>query len=186
MKKIKSISASLVIVLALSACTKDKNAAQEGVDGKPLISSASDPQLVVVETEVDVPKKMRAKIKRTDLLIWDLRDGAGELLAGNILPVPTFPYRVSVTARQLRKGIPADASLIFSARIVKFGEESKPPFKGQLHVSIGHAAEGEAEVVNSHVDEKRLAEWMKKTNFVPLKELFVGSKVKADFGPILF
>lgn len=176
--------AATVVAIGFAGCTKKKEI-PVGADGKPMITPFAEPEKVVVETEVSVPKEMLKTVKRTDLMIWDLRDAEGVLLAGNIQPVPKFPYKISVVAKDLRKEIPQTATLLFNARIVKFGEEHQPPRKGQLVVSVGTAGGGE-EVVNPNVDQKRLDAWMKKNHFVPLQQLSIGDKVKADFSPIFF
>jgi len=174
----------LGVAVALSACTR-KREVPKGPDGKPMITAYSEPERLVLETEISVPAPMQKNLKRTDLMIWDLRDAEGNLLAGNIQPVPKFPHKISVSGKQLRKEIPQTAPLLFNARIVRFGEEHKPPQKGQLAVTLGGSL-GAAEVVNPHVNQKQLDAWMKKNNLTPLQELTVGAKVKAEFGPVVF
>jgi hypothetical protein len=180
---------NLAVFLAFAclafSCTKGKETAL-GPDGKPMISPSAEPDAVVMETEITVSKTHLKQIKRTDLLIWDLRDKEGDLLAGGIAPVPSFPHKLTVQAKDLRKSIAQNESMIFNARIVKFGEEHQPPKKGQLHLSVGMGADENPAVENPHVDEKRLERWMKRTSFVPAQKISVGSTIEAELRAIAF
>jgi hypothetical protein len=172
----------LLMSLALTSCTRS----EKGPDGKPLVGSSSDPERLVVEAKLSVPPTHAKKVKRTDLLIWSLRDAQGDLLAGNITAVPTFPHTVKIKAGSIIKPSPESSNLLFTARIVKFGEESLPPKKGELQVSLGAAPSDKPEVVNPNVDPKLLEKFMKKMNITPLKSIVVGSKAEAEFGPKVF
>lgn len=170
--------------LALPACTKEKEV-PKAPDGKPLVSRQADPDRVVFETELDVPKDLLTKVKKTDLMIWDLKTSAGDVVSGHIAPVPAFPAKLVVTARQLMQPIPEGSGLLFSARIVKFGDEGKPPAKGQLTVMVGMEPDKGDLVQNKAVNQKALDKFLKKQKIAPTEEISVGSKVRAEFAPSL-
>jgi len=167
----------------ISACTKRKEEAPKGADGKPMITSSLNPERVVFETDLSMPKEYESKVKKTDLMIWDLKDQEGNVVAAQIVPVPTFPHALVVTGNQLFEPLQETGKLIFTARIVKFGDEGKLPLKGQLQVMVGvGTSEGET-VENPAVDQKRIDKWMKKQKFVPGEAISLGGKVKAAFSP---
>jgi hypothetical protein len=175
-----------VIAIALTlatSCTREKEAPKSGTDGKPLVTRATNPERVVFETDLDMPKDLQAKVKKTDLMIWDLKDQEGNVVAAQLIPVPTFPHKLTITGRQLFEPLQETGNLIFTARIVKFGDEGKPPSKGQLQVMVGMGTSEGAEVNNPAVDQKRVDKWMKKQKFVPGESISLGGKVKAEFAP---
>jgi hypothetical protein len=174
---------SLVFTAALLAgCTKDKEV-PTSPDGKPMVSRQADPERQVFESELDVPKEFRGKLKKTDLMIWDLKSADGEIVAAQIMPVPPFPTKVAVQARQLFQPIPESERLLFTARIVKFGDEGKPPIKGQLTVMVGMEPDDGKVVENEHVSQKVVDKLLKKHSIGLIEELPVGAKVKAEFRP---
>ncbi len=175
---------ALFVSVTLVACTKSE--LPKGPDGRPLVSATSDPERLVVEAKLSLPDTLAKKVKRTDLLIWSLRDTEGDLLAGNITAVPVFPHTVQIKASSIIKPIAENSSLLFNARIVKFGEESKPPQKGELQVALGSTPSAQPEVVNPNVDTKLLEKFMKKMNIVAPKNIVVGSKAEAEFGVKVF
>ncbi len=175
------VTASLV---SFFSCTKEK-AVPKGPDGKLLVSREANPDRVVFESELDVPKDHRSKMKKTDLMIWDLKTADGNVVSVQVVPVPTFPTKLVVTARQLYEPLQEGAHLLFSARIVKFGDESKPPLKGQLQIMIGTGpSEGDV-VENKAVDQKLLGKFLKKLKMVADEEVVIGSKMKGEFSPAL-
>ena len=157
----------------------------KGADGKPLVSRQADPQRVVFEADLDLPKEFFSKVKKTDLMIWDLKTTAGEVVAAQIIPVPSFPHKITISAKQLFQPIPEGARLLFGARIVRLGDEGKPPEKGQLQVLIG-ANEGASPVVeNKAVNAKLLDKFMKKLRITVPEEIRVGGKARAEFSPAI-
>lgn len=178
-----SLRLALCFLLGLTACTSKK--APTGADGKPMVTSDLSPDRVVFETELSVPADFRAKVKKTDLMIWDLKDTEGNVVAGQIMPVPEFPFKMSIKGNQLFEPLQETGNLIFTARIVKFGDEGKPPIKGQLQVMVGKGMDSpEGPLVeNPSVDQKRLDKWMKKQQFVPGETISLGSSIKAEFRP---
>ncbi len=183
MKKIFVVA--IATLFSFTACTKGDKAAEapKGHDGKPMVTRAANPERVVFETELDMPKDLKAKVKKTDLMIWDIKDQEGNVVAAQLVPVPSFPHKLQITGRQLFEPLQETGNLIFTARIVKFGDEGKPPAKGQLQVMVGMGTSEGADVTNPAVDQKRLDKWMKKQNFVPGQEVTLGGKVKAEFSP---
>lgn len=172
------------LFLVLVGCTKPNSKPPVGPDGKPMISAEAGDQLVLSGV-IELPAGLVKRVKKSDLLIWDVKDAGGELLAGSIGPVPSFPHELKVAARQLRKPVAQGAPLIFSVRVVKDEDASKPPKKGQLHANVGIG--GSEEVVeNPNVDPKRLEAWMKKNNIAPPQDLRVGGSARAELRPILF
>lgn len=172
-----------VLAFALVACTKSEP--PKGADGKPMVTSESSPDRVVFQTELSVPEAYKSKIKKTDLMIWDLKDQEGNVVAGQIMPVPEFPHTLVVTGRHLFEPLQSTGGVIFTARIVKFGDEGKPPAKGQLQVMVGMGTEStEGPVVeNPAVDQKLLDKWMKKQKFVAAEAVSLGGSAKAEFLP---
>ncbi|MGZ3693836.1 MAG: hypothetical protein ACXWQO_06520 [Bdellovibrionota bacterium] len=171
----------LVTCLLFAACTKQSNNPTTE-SGKPMLNAAQDPQRVILEAKVALPAEFKSKVKPSDVLIWDLKTGTGEMVASELEPLPKFPHTFRIEARQLRQPIPQDSILLFSARVVHFGEEYKPPVKGQLIALVGVVPSKE-EVINPNVDKKRFANWAKKNHFAEEKVLNVGSKVDADLTP---
>lgn len=172
---------TVLLAFVFSGCTKK---APVGPDGKPLVDGSVEPEKVLVETQLSLPEKLAGKVKKTDLLIWSLTDKEGELLAAKVGAVPTFPAKVQVKAADLRKAIPHTSNLLFSARIVKVGEEDQPPKKGQLQVTIGDLGGSEPEVTPPGVDPKVLEAYMKKMHIVPAQKISVGDKVTGEFGAV--
>jgi|GEM_PF-3705379 len=180
MKKLITFAFALAF---LASCTRGKEEPKNGTDGKPLVTRAASPDRVVFETELDMPKDLKSKVKKTDLMIWDLKDQEGNVVAAQLVPVPAFPHKLTITGRQLFEPLQETGNVIFTARIVKFGDEGKPPVKGQLQVMVGTGTSEGAEVENPAVDQKRLDKWMKKQKFVPGEAISLGGKVKAEFSP---
>jgi hypothetical protein len=174
----------VVAALAATSCTKEREV-PKAPDGKPMVSREADPDRVVFEADLIVPKDYVSKIKKTDLLIWDLKNSKGEVLAATIIPVPAFPATVKVSARQLLQPIPEAEHLLFSARIVKFGDESKPPIVGQLTAMVGMEPDEGKVVENKAVNQKALDKFLKKHEIAPAQELSVGAKAHAEFSPSL-
>ena len=172
---------SVFLALVFSGCTKSP---PTGPDGKPLVDGRVEPDKILVETQLSLPEKLASKVKKTDLLIWSLTDKEGELLAGKVGAVPSFPAKVQIKAADLRKAIPHSSNLLFSARIVKVGEEDQPPRKGQLQVTIGDLGGSEPEVTPPGVDPKVLEAYMKKMHIVPAQKIGVGDKVTGEFGAL--
>ncbi|MGE3261833.1 MAG: hypothetical protein AB7K68_08655 [Bacteriovoracia bacterium] len=177
----KILGLSLLVVFA--SCTKKP--AGTVVSGEPLVSPVSDPNRIIFDAMVTLPAEHKGKLKRTDVLIWDLKDGKGDVLASQIIPVPSFPHHLTVQARQLQRATPESTTLLFAARVAHFGEERKPPAKGQLNVLVG-VVPSKDEVQNPNVDQKRFAKWAKKNNVVEEKVLKIGSKVEASLTPSLW
>jgi hypothetical protein len=173
----------LAFLVSLSACTKGKEEPPKGSDGKPMVTRQANPDRVVFETDLVLPKEYQGKVKKTDLMIWDLKDEEGNVVAAQLVPVPKFPHTLTVTGRQLFEPLKETGNLIFTARIVKFGDEGKPPSKGQLQVMVGMGTTEGAEVNNPAVDQKRLDKWMKKQKIVPSEAITLGGKTKAEFTP---
>ena len=182
----KSWLALWVFALLAAACTKDREV-PKSPDGKPMVSRQANPERVVFETELDVPKDYRSKVKKTDLLIWNLFNESGEVVAAHILPVPIFPTKLVITAKQLFSPVPENAQLLFTARIVKFGDEGKPPQKGQLSVMVGSQPDQSEVVENKAVNQKQLDKFLKKQKISVASpdRLSVGSSIKAEFTPSL-
>lgn len=183
MKKINLTFCLLLgVSTAIYSCTKTPKTA----DGRPLIGKGIDPQRIVVTVQLELPKTLEKKVKPTDLMIWTLKDSGGDLIAGKMVPVPEFPFKNEIKASHLKKEIPEGENLFFDARIVKNGEESKPPKKGQLHVSLGESESKEPEVLIPNVDAKQLEAFMKKMNFSLPQKITVGAKVEAELKTMTF
>jgi len=183
MKKINlSLCFLMVLGSAISSCTKTP----KSPDGRPLVGKGIDPQRVVVTVQLGLPKSLEKKVKPTDLMIWTLKDNSGELIAGKLVPVPEFPFKNEIKAAALKKEIPEGENLFFDARIVKNGEESKPPKRGQLHVSLGESESIEPEVTMPNVDAKQLEAIMKKMNLSLPQKITVGAKVEAELKTMNF
>jgi hypothetical protein len=176
----KHLCVLVIALTAFAACTKE---APKGADGKPVVNSNTSPDRVIFETELSMPKEYVGKVKKTDLMIWDLKDQEGNVVAANVIPVPVFPPKMVVTGRQLFDNLLETGRLIFTARIVKFGDESKPPLKGQLQVMVGMGTTEGAVVDNPSVNQGLLDKWMKKQKFMPGQEISLGGKVTAEFVP---
>lgn len=175
----------MVLALAAAGCTKDKQRTHTE-DGKPLVSNkVGDPETLILSLEIDVPKQHAAKIKKSDLLLWDLKDDKGNVLAMYWFPVPKFPFQLDVRAKHLNAPIVKDGNLMLSARIVKFGDEIKPPKKGQLQLFVGApAAKPDEKIVKPAVNPELLEKFYKQNpSFRPAEALAVGSKVKAELSP---
>lgn len=186
MKKLSYVLVALVIGLA--GCTK-KKAAPPMIDappaGTPVVTASQNGDRLILEVELTVPPKYQAKVKRTDLMLWDVKDENGNVLVQQMTPVPKFPTKLSVTANFLRRPVPEKAALLFAARIVKMGEERQPPMKGQLSALAGVAPSSQP-IVKPAVDEKKLIAWEKKNDLSEAQVLGIGAKAKVDFAPILW
>jgi hypothetical protein len=181
MKMVKIFS-PLVILMVLLSCTKSEGP-NNSTSASLVTPTSGDPQRTVFEAELSLPKKMEKMVKPTDMLIWTLRDQNSEVLAGVIGPAPSFPHSIKVEARQLLRPVTESESLFFDARIVKSGNEGKPPQKGELQITAGAPAIAQPLVENPDVDQKQLEAFLKKHN-LPLPEtLKLGGKLKAEFGP---
>ena len=143
---------------------------------------------LIVEASLDIPKTLKSKVKKTDQFIWEIQNDQGVVIAGMLEAVPSFPTVLTVKAKDLLKPVAEDSVLVFSARIVKNGDEHKPPFKGQLQVSVGMVLpkdQKEQEVVRPAVDPKILEQYEathKSSGNIVLK---IGSKFKSEFSAIL-
>ena len=180
--KMSFVVLALALSLSFSACTKSRSPGNGANNAGPAMSG--DPERVIFEAQIELPKKFAGQVKRTDLLIWDLKTDKGEMVAAHMAPVPNFPFHLKVEARQLIKAVGNDAVLFFSARVVKFGDESKPPQKGQLSALEGMTPPKDV-VVNPAVDQKRFDKWAKKNQFNETQVLKVGSKLTTELSPIL-
>ncbi len=184
MKNFAFLALTIYGCFALSACTKGKEESPQGPDGKPMVTREANPDRVVFETELEMPKAFAGKVKKTDVMIWDLKDEEGNVVAAQIVPVPKFPHKLVITGKQLFEPLMETGNLIFTARIVKLGDEGKPPAKGQLQAMVGMGKVEGQEVENPAVDQKRLDKWMKKQNIAPTQEINLGEKAKAEFSPV--
>lgn len=174
----------LVFLFLFGACTKKEET--HTPDGKPVFSkTAGDPEKLILEAEVDVPQKHRKKVTKKDLLLWVMKDGSGQFLAGGLMPVPLFPHRIVVRAKQLAQPVAEGASLILDARIVAFGDEGKPPKKGQLHLLVGSVTPAKEEaVVKPAVKPEVLEKFLKRNpSLAGARTVLVGEKLKAEFTP---
>ncbi len=174
-------------MIFLAACTKEKAEPTHTPDGKPLISRKSgDPEALILEAEINVPKKHEGKIKKSDLILWDVKNEQGLVVASYWGPVPKFPHTLVIRAKHLVEPITKDSHLQLSARIVKFGDEMKPPQKGQLQLFVGAMPAAKDEVVvKPAVSQAVLDKFLKKNPGLALGEtIAVGSKVKAQFTPL--
>lgn len=172
------------VCLAFTACTKNPPVAL-GPDGKPMISAANEEITTVIEAMLEVPKELAPKVKKTDLLIWDVKNSDGEILVNSVTPVPVFPHKVTVVSRQLRRPIARSAPLLFSARVVHAGEESQPPKQAQLQANLGVAGEDKV-VENPHVNQKVFEAWMKKNKIELPQEVKFGMSLTAELRPLAF
>ncbi|MGZ3655583.1 MAG: hypothetical protein ACXVB9_19865 [Bdellovibrionota bacterium] len=171
-------------LIAFSSCTKGREV-PKSADGKPMLSPQADPNRVIFETDLDVPKEFKSRIKRTDLMIWDIKTNDGDVVTAQIVPVPDFPSHLVITSAQLFQPLPEGAHVMFAARIVKFGDEGKPPMKGQLQVFVGTEPDQHELVVSKSVNQKLLDKFMKKLKIVTAEDITVGAKAKAQFAPAL-
>lgn len=169
----------LILMAVVVGCTKSNPPAGSS---SPHLSQA---EKTIFEADLIVPTQFKTNLKRTDLLIWDLKTAEGVTVAAQMMPVPNFPFHLTVQSSQLQKPLAEKAVLLFSARVVSFGDERKPPAKGQLSVLMGSASDAEV-VKNPAVDQKRFEKWAKKNRYNEAQLLTVGSKVKAEFAPILW
>jgi hypothetical protein len=167
----------LVLCFGVFGCHK-----KPSVPSTPMVTPVQNPERLIFRAEISVPREHRAKIKKTDILLCDLNDGMGKNIAHRIIPVPKFPYDFKVTARDMVRAIPESSVLLFSARIVHFGEEHELPKKGQLSAMVGTVPAKET-VVNQHVDQRRLQKWAKKNDIVDDAVLSVGANTKAKLIP---
>lgn len=174
----------VVALVVVAGCTKGKEI-PKGPDGKPMVSMEANPERVVCDMELALAKEYQGKLKPTDLMIWDLKTQDGEMVAAQIAPVPTFPAKLVIMARDLFQPIPDGAGLLFSARIVKFGDEDKPPMKGQLVALAGVQPDDGKVVENKAVNQANLDKFLKKQKIAPLEQISVGAKVHAEFVPSL-
>lgn len=179
------VALTLSFAVSLGACTKKEET--HTPDGKAIFSKAAgDPEKLILEAEVDVPKSHKKKVSKKDLLLWIMKDGEGHFLAGGLLPVPPFPHKIVVRAKQLSKPVAENASLILDARIVAFGDEGKPPKKGQLHLLVGSVTPAKDEpVVKPAVDPAVIEKFMKRNPALAgrARIVSVGEKLKAEFTP---
>lgn len=175
---------ALCLVVLLQGCTKTQETTHTP-DGKPMLSkTAGDPETLILEAEINVPKKHMGKIKKSDLMLWDVKDETGAMIAGGFAPVPKFPYILVVRAKQLDRAINPDTLLTLSARVVKFGDEVKPPQKGQLQLLAGMIPTKNQEVVRPAVSQAVLDRFNKSRGISPQSQtIAVGGKIKADFQP---
>lgn len=167
----------LALCVVFTSCHK-----QPEVPSTPMVTQVQDPERVIFKAEVSVPKEHQAKIKKTDILVWNLNDEKGKSIASRIIPVPKFPYQVKVAARDMQRPIPVGSTLLFSVRVVHFGEENEPPVKGQLSALVGTVPPKET-VENTHVDQKRYQKWAKKNDIITDESLSIGADVKAALMP---
>lgn len=172
--------AGILFSLLLLSCTK-----QPGGNQAQMVTPTANPDRVIFEADLNLPPEHKGKIKRTDLLMWALRDGEGKLLANHVYPVPKFPHHVTIQARQLQVALPENAVILFSARLVHFGDEYKPPAPGELNLNIGSMPSKDA-VENPNVNQKQFEKWAKKNNLGDFQVLTIGAKSKGAFAPSIW
>lgn len=171
----------LLIFTTLISCTKSESPKSSLEEVKKAVGDLNQ---VVFETELVLPSKYKNKVKRTDLIIWDLKDDKGDFIAGGLKPVSIFPMNIKVYGRELKKDVGKNANLIFSARIVAYGDEGKPPKKNQLYSMVGSSSEESEKTVVAPkgVKTEALEKAMNKISHIQFKKITIGSRVHAEFG----
>lgn len=193
--KLLSFSLSLAVLVLFAACTK-KSGDPSSSSSTPtpaageISAKSGDPERIILETTLDVDAKAKKTLRKTHLLLWDIKDEKGNIIAAEMAPVPDkFPFTLTVKAKQLLKPVAEKSALVFFARVVKSGEEFKLPQKGQLTAVVGLPGGSEGEIVQSAstaVTDKVLKDFEKKGRLQPLVSVSVGDKVKTSLAPQLF
>lgn len=176
----------ILVFLLLAFCIScTKQPEKPATPAQNLVTPVQDPDRLILQIALRLPPEHKAKLKKSDQLLWDLKNDQGETLAAGVIEAPAFPRQLAVKANQLRRAIPDNSVLLFSARLMKEGDERKPPQTGQLVVMAG-VVPNEKTIENHNVDQKRLAKWEKKNPIMDDQVLTIGAKVEAAFAPSLW
>ena len=177
----KLLAFSLCLINLMS-CTKQQQSVPT------VVKNSFEPEKVILETTLDLPTKYKSKVKASDRLLWDVKNGNGQLIAADMQILPKFPYQIVLKARNVGQPLKPEDKLMFSARIVKVGDEFNPPAKGQLTVLVGVGkTEREEPVVEPKLSKKAIANFTKKNkDIIRYEDLVVGSKITASFEPTTF
>ncbi|MCO5142704.1 MAG: hypothetical protein M9962_06410 [Oligoflexia bacterium] len=175
----------LAVFFCLVSCTKSAEPPKNSLE--QVKQAIGDLDKVAFEAKLIVPEKYKKKIKKVDSVLWDLKDSSGEYLAGGLMPVKTFPMNIQVLGKHLKKDVDPNAPLIFSARIVAYGEEGQPPNKSQLYSIVGSSTATDTDLVEPKgVKSSALAKAVDKISHIQFKKITIGSQTDAMLGVGLF
>ncbi|NUM89616.1 MAG: hypothetical protein HUU37_10460 [Bdellovibrionales bacterium] len=182
MKKIAWIFAALT--LGAVACTKQPSPVE--VPPGSLYRTGAE-EVPVVDVVVELPAKYKNRISPLDRVLWDVKDARGTVVAAGLVVAEKFPFKIQVTSKKLTAPLDPKSGLLVSARVVKAGDENRPPQKGQLQGFLGVAANEMKAVVVPKVKPSLLAKAEQKfgwsDNFKPVN---VGSVAKLVLEPSVF
>lgn len=176
----------LSVAVGFFGCTKKSAPMEEPVPPGSIYRTNAE-EVAVVEAVIDVPEKFRKQLSPLDRVLWDVKDSKGRVVANGLQAAEKFPFTIKITSRKLIAPLDPKSDLMIYARVVKAGDEHRPPLKGQLQGFLGVAANDIKEVVVPNVKASLLAKAEQKLGLSDnFKSVTIGSKAKVLLEPSLF
>ena len=178
--------AALILTLGLPACVK--SVPPEPLPPNAITNDSGDVERVIVDTVIEIPSKFKKVSRDLEVLIWDVKNEKGAVVALGLMDAEKFPVKVKIKAKDLLHPLDPKSPLTVSARLVKLGDENKPPKKGQLVGFMGAASVQIGEpVVPQGVKKHVLAKAERKLGLSSkLKPVSVGDLAKITLEPYQF
>ena len=170
----------LSVFLMSTSCTQTRSNENQTNQSKVYSKSFSDPNKLIAEIAIDASAKVKKGIKKTDSLIWSMVGKDGQVIAAQILNDINLPHTISLTTKDLIGSVPANSSLVFTARVVKQGDEYSEPKPSQPKTSYGNFALDDpqlSQVVKPAISPEKLMQIEKKLKIQETKKFVVGEKV---------
>ncbi len=183
----RQFAIAIIACALIVSCTKKSGAPQEPIPPNA-IKSDTNPDRLIVDTVIDVPSKYKKNAQPLDVLIWDVKDNKGSVVAIGTMDVEKFPIKLKVKAKDLVKPLDPKSPIAVTARLVKMGDETKPPHKGQLVGFMGvSSSELKPPVVPEGISKKLLTRAERTLGLSDkFKILAVGSHAKISLEPYQF
>lgn len=186
-KIIKIGCLSLITIFVLAGCTK-KNVSNDPIPDNAILNNSGDRERLIVNTTVVLPENLRKAAKPLDILIWDVKDNRGLVVALGMVGVEKFPVQLKVKARDLMRPLDPKSPIAVYVRLVRVGDEAQPPKKGQLTGFMGLASSAVSEPVVPEKISKKILEGVEKKLGLSekFKALAIGESTKITLEPYRF
>lgn len=186
MRNIVFAGLCLSVATGFLGCTKNSAPMDEPVPPGAIFRTTAE-EVAVVVAVIDVPEKFRKQLSPLDRVLWDVKDSKGRVVANGLQAAEKFPFTIKVTSRKLIAPLDPKSDLMVFVRVVKAGDEHRPPLKGQLQGFLGVAANEVKEVVVPNVKASLLAKAEQKLGLSDnFKAVAVGSTAKVLLEPSPF
>jgi hypothetical protein len=171
----QKIFLSIFLTLSLLSCTKEKQVVV-------YTNRYSNPNKVIVAFTVDLPPEIKKTIPKKTTIIWSIVDDKGQMVAQNMHEMTAWPHTTWVVAKDLKVPVQENTKMLLTIRVVKLGDEFKPPQKGELVAQYGDLWVDTA-VATPVAKEAQGKEDKKSMSTLQLKSIKIGDQIKLTLKP---